>query len=112
MSKNCEHCFAPYMDDRKKIIFQGMEFCDINCFIKSKYFEDENVKMIQDIQSKFDKEINDLEKEKDSIEKIAKTTLESLDNLLTKWDDEFESGNKDLDKILLEITKIREDGDI
>lgn len=43
MTKNCEYCFASYMDDRKKIIFQDMEFCDINCFMQSKYFDIEDL---------------------------------------------------------------------
>ena len=112
MTKNCEYCFSPYMDDRKKIIFQGMEFCDINCFMQSRYFEDKNAKVINDMQDDFDKKFKDMEDEAESIAKVAKQTLKSLEEFLEKWDDKFETGNEDLDKILLEITKIKEDGDI
>lgn len=89
-----------------------MEFCDIDCFMQSRYFEDKNAKVIKDMQDDFDKNIKDAEDETEAVTKVAKQTLKYLEEFLEKWDDKFETGNEDLDKILLEITKIKEDGDI
>lgn len=112
---NCEECFAPYMDDRKKIIFQGMEFCDINCFMMSKYFDIEAVEAYSEMKQKNEDALEDFKKSEDdkaTAEAANKQIVDALGELLKKYDDQFEKGNKELDEILLAISQIEEDGKI
>lgn len=112
---NCEECFAPYMDDRKKIIFQGMEFCDINCFMMSKYFDIEAVEAYSEMKQENEDALEDFKKSEDdkaTAEAANKQIVDALGELLKKYDDQFEKGNKELDEILLAISQIEEDGKI
>lgn len=111
----CEKCGRPYIDDRRKIIFRDMEFCDINCFMQSRYFDINDVSEYTELQSDFSELLEDFKKsedEKATAEALNEQIVKSLEEFLEKWDEKFETGNEDLDKILLEITKIMEDGDI
>ena len=114
-NKNCEECFSPYMDERKKIIFQGMEFCDINCFMNSRYFDIESLDEFSSLKSEYDACFEDFKKSEDdkaTAEAANKQIVTQLGELLKRYDDQFEQGNKELDEILLKISKIQEDGEI
>ena len=112
---NCEECFSSYMDERKKIIFQGMEFCDINCFMMSKYFDIEAVEAYSEMKEEKEEALEDFKKSEDdkaTAEAANKQIVDALDGLLKGYDDQLEKGNKELDEVLLEISKIKEDGEI
>ena len=112
---NCEECFSPYMDERKKIIFQGMEFCDINCFMMSKYFDIEAVEAYSEMKQEKEEALEDFknsEDDKATAEAANKQIVDALQALLKSYDDQFEKGNKELDEILLKISQIEEDGKI
>lgn len=112
---NCEKCFSPYMDERKKIIFQGKEFCDINCFLASKYFDVDSMDAVVEAREERDNIQDDFDKAKkglDNLESIRQKIIVSLEALETKYDDKFETGCKELDEILLKITEIKEDGTV
>jgi hypothetical protein len=114
-NKNCEECFSPYMDDRKKIIFQGMEFCDINCFMNSRYFDIEELSVVKEAREDAEAALEDFKESEDdkaTAEAANKQIVTQLGELLKRYDDRFEQGNKELDEILLEISKIKEDGEI
>ena len=114
-NKNCEECFAPYMDSRKKIIFQGMEFCDINCFMNSRYFDIDELDAVKEAREDAEATLEDFktsEDDKATAEAANKQITSALDALLKKYDDQFETGNPLLDEVLLEISKIKEDGEI
>lgn len=114
-NKNCEECFSPYMDERKKIIFQGMEFCDINCFMNSRYFDIEALDVYSDMKQEkeaAEEDFKNSEDDKATAEAANKQIVKELDELLKKYDDQFETGNKQLDEIMLEIARIKEDSEV
>ena len=114
-NKNCEHCFSPYMDNLKKITFQGMEFCDINCFMNSRYFDIDKVDVVKEAREEAENALEDFKKSEDdkaTAEAANKQIVTALDELVKKYDDQFEKGNKELDEILLLIDQIKEDGEI
>lgn len=109
-NKNCEKCFSPYLDDRKKIIYQGMEFCDINCFINSRHFDIENLDIVKDMREEYD-DLNDdfknSEDTKTTLETLNKVAVDKIEELIEKYDPEFETGNKELDEVLLAIMDVQ-----
>lgn len=99
----------------KKIIFQGMEFCDINCFMNSRYFDIEALEAYSEMKEEKEAALEDFknsEDDKATAEAANKQIVTQLGELLKRYDDRFEQGNKELDEILLEISKIQEDGEI
>ena len=111
---NCEKCFSPYLDERKKIIFQGKEFCDINCFLASKYFDVDSMDAVVEAREERDDIQDDFNKVKeglDNLESIRQKVIVSLEGLEAKYDALFETGNKELDEILLKITEIKEEAE-
>ena len=114
-NKNCEECFAPYMDDRKKITFQGMEFCNINCFMNSRYFDIDEVEDYSTLKTENEELLEDFKKSEDdkaTAEAANKQIVDALAELLKKYDSTYESKNSELDMILDELTKIIEESTI
>lgn len=78
-NKNCEHCFAPYMNDLRKITYQGMDFCNIDCFINSKHCA--KIEQIAEIET----EREDLNKELEELEEKHEGLIEEIENLIKKY---------------------------
>ena len=100
------------MDDRKKIIFQDMEFCEIECFLNSRYFDVSKLEEVQEAKKDYEDTLSDFKKsedEKATLEALNSQFVEQVEGLLEKYDAEFESGNRPLDEILLALTKAVED---
>lgn len=108
--EHCEHCYSPYLDDRKKITYQGMEFCDIECFMNSRHVDIEELDRIKELEydyNELDDNFQKSEGEKATLETLNKVAVDKIEELIEKYDPEFETGNKELDEVLLAIMDIQ-----
>lgn len=107
---SCEHCYSPYLDDRKKITYQRMEFCDINCFMNSRHFDIEDLDIVKDLRNENNDLADDFKKsedEKATLKTLNEVAVDKIEELIEKYDAEFETGNKELDEVLLAIMDIQ-----
>jgi len=102
----CAECGNTSMNDSEKIIFQDMEFCDIKCFMNSKYYDGNIVE--QDDYEELMESFKQSEDQKATIEATNNQSISALSKLLESYDDDFEKGNAQLDEILLKIDEIKE----
>ena len=109
---NCENCGVPYINDLEKITYRGMEFCSIGCFLNSKYFDISDIEEVSDIKDElecFSSENKKLESELIKEQNRLKKVGEDIGALLESYDDKFETGNQDLDDIMLVLSEIKEE---
>ena len=111
----CENCGTPYLNDRKKIIYQDMEFCEIECFLNSKHFDGEELDVVKAAKEDYEEALNDFKKsedEKATAETLNAQLIAELEELETKYDDKFKKGNLELDEILIKINEVKENNKI
>lgn len=106
----CAGCGRIHVDNNKKITFQDMEFCSIECFMNSKYYEE--VVVSNDDYNELMEDFKQSEDDKATFEAVNKKIISSLEELLQSYDDKFEKGNQELDEILLKIDEIKTEGKI
>ena len=109
---NCENCGVPYINDLEKITYREMEFCSIECFLKSRYFDIADIDEVSDIKvelERFSSENKRLESELIKEQNRLKKASKDIKNLLESYDDKFETGNQDLDEVMLVLSQIQEE---
>lgn len=109
---NCEKCYTHNIDELKKVTYQGMTFCSIDCFLNSEHVKGVELDCMVDLQSDYDELQKEFEESEDiaaTLKALNETLCEKLEALLNKYDDKFKEGNEDLDEILLAITEIKEE---
>jgi len=108
----CEQCYTPNIDELKKVVYQDMTFCSINCFVGSKYFDHSKLDFLVELEEDYaalENEKDDFEKINESLEYKNQSYSEELQKIFDKYDDDFEKGNEKLDEILLALAVIKEE---
>lgn len=86
-----------------------MTFCWIDCFINSDRVDLQATNIFYDIEQERDEikeDFDTLKKEHDGLESEHQILSSELEKLLKSYDDDFETGNKKLDEILLRISEL------
>ena len=109
---NCEVCFTHLIDDSKKIVFQGMTFCDIDCFLSSKHVDLDAIEEVQDAKSEtnlLQERFEEVEDEKATALAMNKALFDGIEGLCVLHDDKFGEGNEDLNEVLLALTNLKDE---
>lgn len=112
--ENCENCFTHNIDDNKKIVYRGMVFCDIDCFINSKHFDASEIQELKDAKQEYEElqnEFKAISDEKADLEALNKTFIDGLQGLLVLNDDKFQKGNEDFDNLLIALTTLKDESE-